>query len=74
MSENSELYSTIAMEWSSGRFEENGISWCKINFINHSTPKRYRPLPTASPNLSRIEPPIQDVDEELAALMRRLKI
>lgn len=74
--ENSDvcLYTAIVMEWSSGQYVQCGSNWIKINYISHSTPKRYRPPPIESPNLSRIETPIQNVDEELAALMKKLKI
>lgn len=49
------------MEWSSGRFQRI-FSWTRgwtgfRTIRNHSTPIQQRPLPTASPNLSRIFPP-----------------
>lgn len=41
------------MEWSTGPLNWNGYSNLR-NFMQTSTPLRFRPLPPASPNLSMI--------------------
>lgn len=43
------------MNWSTGPLNWNGFNL--RNFMYHSTPIQYRPLPTASPNMSKINPP-----------------
>lgn len=43
------------MDWSTGSLDWDGYNF--RNFIFHSTPIQYRPLPTASPNMSRINRP-----------------
>lgn len=55
--------SAEAMEWSSGVIMQNGSQFEKVNQIIHSTPLQFRPLPTASPNVSPIEKGHHDVAE-----------
>lgn len=62
--------STGKMEWATG-------SWSGFNFrsiIHHSTPKQYRPLPPASPNLSIIHNVTSAQIEEVTELFARLSL
>lgn len=45
------------MEWSSGEFVADGSIFHKMKNIIHSTPYNRCPLPTESPNVSRINGP-----------------
>lgn len=65
---------TKRMEWASGELTEDGSVSNLNKPITHSTPIKYRPLPTASPNLSKIHTPLGDEIIQLTEHLARLRL
>lgn len=62
------------MEWSSGQYMGDETQFVKKGGIVHSTPLQFRPLPTPSPNLSRINYPQRDGISKLIELLAQLDL
>lgn len=62
----------VYTEWSG--INDDFMEWSDIEKANHSTPKRQRPAPTASPNLSPIRSPTAEEIVQLAERLERIHL
>lgn len=69
-----DITNTTAMEWMSAQVTKDGTGLIPAKIIEHSTPFKSRPAPTASPNLSAIMTPIENEIMKTADRLARVKL